>query len=79
MSTRDIAEEEPRSVVSNRLLVEIARDEGGNMKKAADGDPPALLRKMLENPKLVAPAKKTGKKAVWHSNKGKRGAARGMA
>jgi DNA ligase D-like protein (predicted 3'-phosphoesterase) len=27
-STRDIAEEEPRSVVSNRLLVEIARDEG---------------------------------------------------
>ena len=49
------------------------------MKKAADGDPPALLRKMLENPKLIAPAKKRGKKAVWHSNKGKGGAARGMA
>ena len=66
---RDIAEEAPRSVVSNRLLVEIARDEGGNMKKAADGDPPALLRKMLANPKLVAPPKKGRKKSVWHSNK----------
>jgi hypothetical protein len=69
---RDIAEEEPRSVVSNRLLVEIARDEGGNMEKAADGDPPALLRKMLANPKLVAPPKKGRKKAVWHSNKEKK-------
>jgi len=63
----DIAEEEPRSVVSKRLLVEIARDEGGNMEKAATGDPPALLKKMLKNPKLIAPAKKTKKKAVWHS------------
>ena len=68
---RDVAEEEPRSVVSNRLLVEIARDEGGNMQKAADGDPPALLRKMLANPKLVSPPKKTRKKSVWHSNKTK--------
>jgi bifunctional non-homologous end joining protein LigD len=70
VSKRDITEEAPRSVVSDRLLVEIARDEGGNMKKAADGDPPALLRKMLENPKLVKPAKKSRKKSVWHSNRG---------
>ena len=68
----DIAEEEPRSVVSKRLLIEIARDEGGNMQKAADGDPPALLRKMLANPKLVAPPKKGRKKSVWHSNKTKK-------
>jgi hypothetical protein len=40
------------------------------MKKAADGDPPALLRQMLENPKLVKPAKKSRKKSVWHSNRG---------
>ena len=66
----DVAEEEPRSVVSNRLLVEIARDEGGNMKKAADGDPPALLRKMLADPSLVKPPKKSRKKSVWHSNRG---------
>ena len=60
---------EPRSVVSDRLLVEIARDEGGNMKKAADGDPPALLRKMLADPKLVKPRKTSKKKSVWHSNR----------
>ena len=69
-SKRDIADEAPRSVVSDRLLVEIARDEGGNMEKAADGDPPALLRKMLENPRLVKPPKKSGRKSVWHSNRG---------
>ena len=63
----NVAEEEPRSIVSNRLLIEIARDEGGNMEKAATGDPPALLEKMLKNPKLVTPPKKTKKKAVWHS------------
>jgi bifunctional non-homologous end joining protein LigD len=68
-TTKDIAEEEPRSVVSKRLLVEIARDEGGNMEKAATGDPPALLKKMLKNPDLIAPPKKTRKKAVWHSGK----------
>jgi len=66
---RSIEDDEPRSVVSDRLLVEIARDEGGNMEKAADGDPPALLRKMLADPKLVKPAKKSKKKSVWHSNR----------
>ncbi len=68
-STKDITEEEPRSVVSGRLLFEIARDEGGNVQKAADGDPPALLRKMVANPKLIAPARKGRKKSVWHSNR----------
>ena len=47
----DIAEKAPRSVVSNRLLVEIARDEGGDMKRAADGYPPALLRQLLDQVK----------------------------
>jgi bifunctional non-homologous end joining protein LigD len=68
-TTEDIAELAPRSVVSERLLIEIARDEGGDMRKAADGDPPALLKKILENPKLLAPPKKGKKKAVWHSNR----------
>jgi bifunctional non-homologous end joining protein LigD len=72
-SDRDIALEEPRSVVSKRLLVEIARDEGGNMEKAADGDPPELLRKMLKDPKLIRPPKKGRRKAVWHSNRAKGG------
>jgi bifunctional non-homologous end joining protein LigD len=66
----DVAELQPRSVVSQRLLIEIARDEGGDMKKAADGDPPKLLRAILENPKLLMPAKKVGrKKSVWHSTR----------
>jgi bifunctional non-homologous end joining protein LigD len=66
-STEDIAETQPRSVVSKRLLIEIARDEGGNMEKAATGDPPAVLKQLLKNPRLVAPPKKTRKKSVWHS------------
>jgi len=52
----DVAEQAPRSVVSNRLLVEIARDEGGDMKRAADGDPPALLREILDQLDGDAPA-----------------------
>jgi bifunctional non-homologous end joining protein LigD len=38
-SRRDIAAEKARSVVSKRLLRDIARDEGGNVEKAATGDP----------------------------------------
>lgn len=67
--TRDVAEEEPRSVVSKRILVEIARDEGGDLEKAATGDPPALLRKLAKNPKLVTPPRRGRKKAVWNSNR----------
>jgi bifunctional non-homologous end joining protein LigD len=65
----DIAELAPRSVVSDRLLIEIARDEGGDLRKAADGDPPALLREILANPKLLSPPKRGKKKSVWHSNR----------
>jgi bifunctional non-homologous end joining protein LigD len=35
----NVAEEMPRSAVSNRLLAEIARDGGGDVEKAATGDP----------------------------------------
>jgi bifunctional non-homologous end joining protein LigD len=37
--TVDITTAKPRSVVSRRLLAGIARDEGGNVAKAATGDP----------------------------------------
>ncbi len=66
---RDITEEEPRSVTSGRLLVEIARDEGGNVARAAEGDPPAELRRLLERPELIKPAKRARRKSVWHSNR----------
>ena len=52
-NTTDVTETEPRSVHSKRLLIEIARDEGGDMTRAADGDPPALLRRLLEDPTLI--------------------------
>jgi bifunctional non-homologous end joining protein LigD len=70
-SSDDVTELEPRSVVSKRLLIEIARDEGGDMRRAADGDPPALLEKILANPDLLTPPKKGAgrKKSVWHSNR----------
>jgi bifunctional non-homologous end joining protein LigD len=37
--TTDITKTRPRSVRTKRLLAEIARDEGGNVEKAATGDP----------------------------------------
>jgi bifunctional non-homologous end joining protein LigD len=40
----DITQAEPRSVRTNRLLAEIAADEGGDVKKAATGDPPSARR-----------------------------------
>jgi bifunctional non-homologous end joining protein LigD len=38
-STEDILIEEPRSVLTKRTLAEIARDAGGDVTKAAKGDP----------------------------------------
>jgi bifunctional non-homologous end joining protein LigD len=68
-SKKDIAEKEPRSVVSKRILAEIARDEGGDIVKAATGDPPALIKKLLKQPELLAPPKRGRRKSVWQSNR----------
>ena len=38
-STEDITVSAPRSVLTQRSLAEIAKDEGGNVEKAATGDP----------------------------------------
>jgi bifunctional non-homologous end joining protein LigD len=38
-TTDDILADKPRSVLTDRLLAEIARDEGGDVAKAAKGDP----------------------------------------
>jgi bifunctional non-homologous end joining protein LigD len=38
-STTDVTADEPRSVLSKRLLADIARDEGGDVEKASTGDP----------------------------------------
>jgi bifunctional non-homologous end joining protein LigD len=68
-SQEDITELAPRSAVSNRLLVEIARDEGGDLRKAADGDPPAVLQELLAKPELLAAPRQGRKKSIWHSNR----------
>ena len=44
-STKDITLQEPRSVVSNLLLAEIASNGGGNVAKALTGDPLAKPRR----------------------------------
>ncbi len=69
-STGDIATTQPRSVVTKRLLAEIAWHEGGDVEKAAGADPPEEIRKLIANPARVA-RRKRGKAAVWHS--GRRG------
>jgi bifunctional non-homologous end joining protein LigD len=43
-STADITLQKPRSVVSNRLLAEIAGEEGGDVAKASTGDPQTKVR-----------------------------------
>lgn len=66
-ATRDIVIEEPRSVKSGRLLAQIALDEGGDVLKAAEGDPPDALEELLaKNPKL-SPRRRGRKAAVWSS------------
>lgn len=47
-SSRDIENEEPRSVLSRRLLADIARDAGGNVERASTGDPKDLQSSSLK-------------------------------
>lgn len=44
-TAKEITEEQPRSVLSKRLLADIARDEGGDVEKASTGDPAAGSKK----------------------------------
>ena len=44
-TTKDVTQEEPRSVASQRLLAEIARDEGGDIERASAGDPSPKARR----------------------------------
>jgi bifunctional non-homologous end joining protein LigD len=68
-STKDVTEEMPRSVLSKRLMVEIARDEGGDVEKAATGDPQQKVSKSPKrksataNPRARTTRKSKAKKA----------------
>jgi bifunctional non-homologous end joining protein LigD len=55
-SEEDIAAEEPRSVLSRRLLADIAREGGGDVDKASTGDPQTAAQaraKTAKNPKTA--------------------------
>ena len=50
-STEDITVTQPRSVLSKRLLADIAREKGGDVEKAATGDP--VKTSKLKSPKTT--------------------------
>ena len=60
----EVTELAPVSILTRRSLAEIAEDEGGNVKKAATGDP-----KKIPARTGVKRRRKGGKKKVWHSNR----------
>lgn len=60
----EVTELAPVSILTRRSLAEIAEDEGGNVKKAATGDP-----KKIPPRTGVKRRSKRGKKKVWHSNR----------
>ena len=67
-STADIATEAPRSVVSDRLLAEIAFEEGGDVRQAVSADPRSAVEAALRDPR-TAKRKRKRAPAVWHSNR----------
>lgn len=60
----EVTELAPASILTRRTLAEIAEDEGGNVKKAATGDP-----KKIPQRTGVKRKKKGAKPKVWHSNR----------
>jgi bifunctional non-homologous end joining protein LigD len=67
-SEEDVTTAQPRSVVSRRLMAEIAWQEGGNVEKAAAADPPTEIRRLLSNPRAAGRPKR-GRTSVWRSNR----------
>ncbi len=58
----DVTEIAPASILTRRTLAEIAEDEGGNVKKAATGDPKNIPRRTG-----IKRRKKGARAKVWHS------------
>jgi bifunctional non-homologous end joining protein LigD len=64
----DITVEKPRSAISNRMLAQIARDGGGDVEKAATGDPvpasPPTSRQKTKPASAKGPGKNTAAKSA---------------
>jgi bifunctional non-homologous end joining protein LigD len=60
-SKKDIVTEEPRSAVSGKLLADIARENGGDVEKAASGDPQNAPKAHRPAPATTARKGKRGK------------------
>jgi bifunctional non-homologous end joining protein LigD len=67
-STEDIAMTRARSVLSKRILAEIAIEEGGDVRKAATADPPDEVRALLARVEKK-PLARRRTPSVWHSNR----------
>ncbi len=67
-STEDVATTKPRSVLSKRILAEIAIQEGGDVRKAATADPPDEVRALLAKVERK-PLARRRTPAVWHSHR----------
>jgi len=69
-SEEDVADTQPYSVATGRLLAQIAHDEGGDVVKAASADPPAAVERLLADlgkERTSAPAKPKAKPAKARS------------
>lgn len=62
-SSEDITLTAPRSALSGRILAEIALDEGGDVLKAADGDPPDAIEALLRTD--LHARRRRRKPSVW--------------
>jgi bifunctional non-homologous end joining protein LigD len=62
----DVLEKSPRSVITNRLMAEIAFDAGGDVERAAGADPEDAIRALLRKPSTQR-RRPQAKPSVWHS------------
>jgi bifunctional non-homologous end joining protein LigD len=68
-SSQDVAIEAPRSIVSNRLLAEIARDAGGDVTRAAQGDPPVGRARARRGSTSTPPGPTSPRGGAWRARK----------
>lgn len=68
-SEEDVTETQPYSVATGRLLAQIAHDEGGDVAKAASGDPPAAVERLLAELRGGGGARARAKRAPRQARK----------